>query len=102
MDISLAPAARPLCRLADAELRTMLRDALARGLGLSGAHCIHELWMRGEIGINVNAELERLWKSAPQSIPEWLPMRHIEWLPLVYQVAARCRARARGRTNIYL
>jgi predicted GIY-YIG superfamily endonuclease len=29
-------------------------------------------------------------------------MRDIEWLPLVYEVAARFRANDRGRTNIYL
>ena len=80
----------------------MLADALARGQGSLGAHCIHELWMRGEIGLNVNAALERLWKSAADTIPDWLPMRHVEWLPLIYRVAGRCRARARGRSNIYL
>ncbi len=58
--------------------------------------------MRGEIGLNVNAALERLWQCAAESIPDWLPMRHVEWLPLVYRTAARCRAGARGRTNIYL
>lgn len=58
--------------------------------------------MRGEIGLNVNAALERLWQSAAESIPDWLPMRHIEWLPLVYRTASRCRARQRGRSNIYL
>ena len=80
----------------------MLRDALARGLGPLGAHCIHELWMRGEIGLNVNAALEGLWSCAAESIPEWLPMRHIEWLPLAYRIAGGCRAQARGRSNIYL
>ncbi len=29
-------------------------------------------------------------------------MRHIEWLPAVYEVAARCRAGARGRSHVYL
>jgi len=58
--------------------------------------------MRGEIGLNVNKALERLWQCAAASIPDWLPMRHIEWLPLVYRTAARCRAAARGRTHIYL
>jgi hypothetical protein len=91
-----------MLRYADVELREMLRDSLARGAGPLGAHCIHELWMRGEIGLNVNLALERLWKAAAESIPDWLPMRHIEWLPLVYTTASRCRARARGRSNIYL
>jgi hypothetical protein len=102
IDVASAPAARPMSRFADAELRKMLSDALARRLGPLGAHCIHELWMRGEIGLNVNAALEGLWKCAAQSIPDWLPMRHVEWLPLVYRVAGRCRARTRGRRNIYL
>ncbi len=58
--------------------------------------------MRGEIGLNVNAALERLWQCAAESIPDWLPMRHIEWLPLVYRTAGRCQAGARGGSNIYL
>jgi hypothetical protein len=89
-------------RCTDAQLRAELRQALERGLGPLGAHCIHELWMRGEIGINVNAALEQLWNCAAASIPDWLPMRHIEWLPRVYRACARCRAAARGRSNIYL
>lgn len=80
----------------------MLSDAIARGRGLAGAHCIHELWIRGEIGLNVNAALERLWKRAAQSIPDWLPMRHIEWLPLAYTVAGRFECQKRGRSNVYL
>jgi hypothetical protein len=80
----------------------MLAEALVRGLGLLGAHCIHELWMRGEIGLNVDAALERLWSCAAESIPDWLPMRHIDWLPRAYRAAGRCRGRARGRSNIYL
>ncbi len=102
IDVAVAPALRPMGRWTDAALRNTLTDALARNLGPLGAHCIHELWMRGEIGLNVNAALERLWKCAAESIPDWLPMRHIEWLPLVYRVAGSCRARASGRSNIYL
>src|SRR5438270_13805937 len=26
--------------------------------------------------------LAALWKQAAPSIPEWLPMRHVDWLPL--------------------
>jgi hypothetical protein len=88
--------------IADEELRTILTEALARRLGALGAHAIHELWMRGEIGLNVNAALEQLWGRAAQSIPDWLPMRHIEWLPRVYRIAGRCRAHARGSSNIYV
>ena len=76
--------------------------ALAAGDGAGGAECLHELWMRGEIGLNVERALERLWAAAAASVPEWLPMRHVEWLPLAYEVAARCAAQRRGRANIYL
>ena len=96
------PGSRPL-RLAGAmELQTDLARAIAAGDGLAGAHCIHELWMRGELAVNIETALERLWRSAAGSIPEWLPMRHIEWLPLAYEVAARFKPRRRGRCNIYL
>lgn len=43
-----------------------------------------------------------LWRSAPESVPEWLPMRYVEWLPLAYEVAARFQREGRGRTNLYL
>jgi len=79
----------------------MLEAALAEGDGLAGAHCIHELWMRGEMGINIDRALESLWKRAGASVPEWLPMRHIDCLETVYEVAARFHAE-RGRSNIYL
>jgi len=77
-------------------------QALKASDGALGAHCIHELWMRRDLGVNIDEALERLWKSAARSIPHWLPMRDIEWLPLVYEVATRFRANGRGRTNIYL
>jgi hypothetical protein len=70
--------------------------------GVAGAHCVHELWMRGEMSITIEDALERLWKRAAASIPEWLPMRHIEWLPCAYEVALGIRAQAQGRSNIYL
>jgi hypothetical protein len=96
------PGSRPL-RLAD--ITTLGRDlarAIAAGDGMAGAHCIHELWMRGELAVNIETALERLWRSAAGSIPAWLPMRHIEWLPLVYEVTARFQPRRRGRSNVYL
>jgi len=102
IDVASSPAARPMSGIADEELRAILTQALARRLGPLGAHAIHELWMRGEIGVNVNAALEQLWGRAAHSIPDWLPMRHIEWLPRVYRIAGRCRAQARGRSNIYV
>lgn len=96
------PSRRPL-RLVDArELARRLQAALAAADGVAGAHCIHELWMRGELAVNVEAALERLWQRAAATVPDWLPMRHIEWLPLAYEVTARFEAPRRGRSNIYL
>lgn len=83
-------------------LRARLEAALAARDGATAAECIHELWMRGEIGLNVERDLERLWTAAAAAVPEWLPMRYVEWLPMVYEVAARCAARRRGRSNLYL
>jgi hypothetical protein len=83
-------------------LRKRLAAAMAAGDGLAGAHCIHELWMRAELGVDIDSALERLWERAASSIPEWLPMTHIEWLPLVYAVTARFAASRKGRSNIYL
>src|SRR6201999_2406407 len=37
-----------------------------------------------------------------KTIPEWLPMRYVDWLPAVYEVAGRFRADRKGRSNIYL
>jgi hypothetical protein len=79
----------------------MFDAALAAADGHIGAHCIHELWMRAELVFTVEAWLERLWQHAAPSIPEWLPMRYIQWLPLAYDVAARFQAPG-GRSNIYL
>jgi len=70
--------------------------------GLVAAHCIHELWMRAELGIDFDAALERLWQRAAPSIPEWLPMTYIDWLPEAYETAARFTASRKGRSNIYL
>ena len=57
--------------------------------------------MRGAMPANIERALEQLWQHAAASIPDWLPMRHIQWLPLAYEVSARFRA-DRGRSNIYL
>jgi hypothetical protein len=67
-----------------------------------GAHCVHELWMRGEMSINIEHALERLWARAAMSVPEWLPMRYIDWLPTAYEIALEFRAAGKGRSNIYL
>jgi hypothetical protein len=58
--------------------------------------------MRGVYPARIEMALEQLWKHAGSSIPEWLPMRYISWLPVAYEVAAQFTASARGRSNIYL
>jgi hypothetical protein len=85
-----------------ASLRAAFACALEARDGLAGAQAIHELWMRGEIGSNVERALEQLWSAAAAGIPEWLPMRHVQWLPLAYEVSARFVPPRRGRFNIYL
>lgn len=96
------PGARPFRTLNASELALRFERALATGDGLLGAHCIHELWMRGELPHRIEAALERLWAHASKSIPDWLPMRYVHWLPTAYDVAARFRPATRGRTNLYL
>ncbi|HWW21226.1 MAG TPA: hypothetical protein VNZ06_10505 [Steroidobacteraceae bacterium] len=101
IDTKVSPASRPLRQPKHNALEALFRTALSGGDGLTGAHCVHELWMRGEMPVNIEHALEQLWKHAANSIPHWLPMRHIQWLPLAYEVAARFRADG-GRNNIYL
>jgi hypothetical protein len=76
--------------------------ALTARDGVAVAHAVHELWMRGEIGLQVERLLERAWASASPTLPAWLPMRYVEWLPLAYDVAARLQPSTRGRYNVYL
>ena len=102
IDAKTAPGSRPLQGLADVKITNRFDRALADGDGMVGAHCVHELWMRGEMSINIERALERLWARAAASVPEWLPMRYIEWLPTVYEVALRFRSSGKGRSNIYL
>ncbi len=100
----MTPKGVPRRFKADGRERLLARfeSALAEHDGATGAECVHELWMRGEIGLNVERLLERLWAGAAASVPDWLPMRHVAWLPLAYEVAARCVATQRGRSNLYL
>lgn len=93
---------RPLRALAIAELRSRLQRALESANGVDGAHCIHELWMRNEMALQVEAMIGQLWERAAASIPDWLPMRYVDWLPCAYEVAGRFTARGRGRSNMYL
>jgi hypothetical protein len=101
-DSSASPATRPLATLPAGELATRLRAALHERDGGAGAHCIHELWMRGEFAANIEAALAALWQSAAASVPDWLPMHYIDWLPTAYEVALQFRARRKGRSNLYL
>ena len=101
-DDSTSPASRPLQHSSRAGIDARLQRAMRDADGLSGAHCIHELWMRGEMSINIERALEALWARAANSIPEWLPMRYIEWLPTAYETALKCQSTAKGRSNIYL
>jgi len=101
-DASVPPTARPLGGYGARELAARLERAVASGDGAAGAHCIHELWMRGEFAARIEAALAELWRTASRSIPEWLPMRYIDWLPTAYEVALGCRAARRGRSNLYL
>lgn len=97
-----SPAERPLRALSTAQVRARFATALAARDGAAGAHCVHELWMRGEFAAHVQGALDELWARAADSIPEWLPMRYIEWLPAVYEVAGSFRAQRAGRLNLYL
>jgi hypothetical protein len=96
------PSDRPLRRAGHLEIAGRFERALAVADGASGAHCVHEWWMRGEMSINIERALERLWQCAAASIPDWLPMRYVDWLPRAYDIARGFRADAKGRSNIYL
>jgi hypothetical protein len=58
--------------------------------------------MRGEFPLNIEQALDRLWARAAKSVPEWLPMRYVSWLPEAYEITSRFQSSARGRANIYL
>lgn len=102
LDTRAPPAQRPLRALRRIQILSRLESALADGDGLLGAHCVHELWMQGEFATHIEAALERLWERAAKTIPDWLPMRYIDWLPAAYEIAGRFRATGQGRSNIYL
>lgn len=99
---AVTPGSRPLRAVARDDVVKRLEAALAGGDGVAGAHCIHELWMRNELPMNVEAWLEQLWSAAAASVPEWLPMRYVGWLSLAYEVAARFQPQGRGRSSLYL
>jgi hypothetical protein len=91
-----------LRRESSVRLAATFEHALATADGPLGAHCIHELWMRGEMPTNIEHALERLWKHASAAIPDWLPMRYVDWLPSAYEIALQFIAGGKGRSNVYL
>jgi len=99
---AVSPASRPLRLLGKSDVAARFEHALSTSDGVEGAHCIHELWMRGEMAVHIDRALERLWKHSASSIPDWLPTRHIEWLSLAYEAAAELKPAKRGRNNVYL
>ena len=96
------PGDRPLRPLPRDEVLRRFEDALLERDGTQGAHCVHELWMRNEPPMVIERMVGLLWRAAPESVPDWLPMRYVDWLPLVYDVAARFQREGRGRYNVYL
>lgn len=102
MKVAATPASRPLQGWTEQEIKAELERAIAGGRGEQGAHCIHELWMRGEMPLNVERDLARLWATSSSSIPAWLPMRYVDRLPEIYEIAFKFQASAKGRSNIYL
>jgi hypothetical protein len=97
-----SPTSRPLRPLTDSVLEARLATSLSEGDGAAGAHCIHEMCMRGHFPTRIEAAMERLWKRATGTIPYWLPMRYVSWLPAAYEAAGRFHATGRGRFNVYL
>jgi hypothetical protein len=100
--LDVHPARRPLRACADSALNARFAAALARADGATGAHCVHEMCMRGHFPTHVEAALAHLWQHCADTIPEWLPMRYVSWLPVAYEIAAQFQPVARGRSNIYL
>lgn len=102
VDWNAPPAQRPIAAMPLTDVRERMAQALRERDGVRAAHCIHELWMRGDFSQNVDAAMQSLWSVAADSIPDWLPMQYVEWLPLAYEVAARFQRGRRGRSNLYL
>jgi hypothetical protein len=102
VDPKATPASRPLQLKSQSQILALLADALKQQDGFSGAHCIHELWMRGDFSGRIEPAMAQLWDAAAPTIPDWLPMQYVEWLPLLYEVAARFTATRRGRSNLYM
>ena len=99
---AVRPGQRPFRTRSDRDLGSAFERALVAGDGVAGAHCIHEQWMRGHFPTRIETALDQLWKRAGASVPEWLPMRYVSWLPLAYEVASQFTSGGSGRSNIYL
>jgi len=100
--LTALPNQRPFRARSERDLAAEFERALAAGDGVAGAHCVHERWMRGDFAANIEAARDLLWQRAGASIPDWLPMTYVSWLPTAYEVAARFIAQGAGRSNIYL
>ena len=100
--LNARPSERPLRAAGQSDIAAHFRSALARGDGLLGAHCVHEMWMRGAFPSNVEQALKELWSRAADSIPDWLPMCYVDWLPTAYEAALGFQASGKGRSNIYM
>jgi len=96
------PVPRPHAAESATDLAARFQRALAAADGAAGAACVHELWMRGAPPMTVEPALSAIWDRAAATIPDWLPMRYVDWLPQVYEIAGRCRAAESGQTHLYL
>ena len=97
-----APASRPFRELTREPLLERFEHALTTRDGVTGGpHCVHELWMRGEISLDVETLLERLWSAARESAPDSAHALH-RMVTVAYEVAGRFEPEGRGRSNIYL
>jgi hypothetical protein len=96
------PASRPLRLLPRADVTKRFASALTRGDGVEAAHCVHEFWMRGDMSASIEPLLHKVWTHCQDSVPDWLPMRHVEWLSIAYDVAAGFKSTRKGRSNIYM
>lgn len=88
--------------LSASQLTHQFALALERADGPLGAHCVHEWCMRQSMPAKIESALQRLWRCAAESLPDWLPMRYVHFLPLLYETAARFRGGQGGRSNVYL
>jgi hypothetical protein len=52
------------------------------------------------MGLHIETALNRLWAAAPDSNPDWLPMRYVRWLPRIYDIADTFAAQAKGRSHV--